>query len=265
VPFTLSHPAIVLPIARRPFVPSALVAGSIAPDLPYYLGLSAWSPFGVPTHAAMGVVTVDVGLAVALLVVFHLLVERPLIELAPDLVRDRVLWAVRSQGRWRPRDLVWTVPSAIVGGASHVLWDAFTHASGPGVEWFPALADPLVGGLAGYKVAQYASGLLGALCIGLWALRWYPGAPLPPHPRSPGLAGRVRAAVFGGLLVLTLVGGVVGATIWLPMHAGGRLSAQALVVNGVVGAVSGAALGLLAYALMWHASDGLSGRSAGAT
>lgn len=38
MPFTLAHPAVVLPLVRRPFVPGALVAGAMAPDLPYFLG-----------------------------------------------------------------------------------------------------------------------------------------------------------------------------------------------------------------------------------
>src|SRR4051812_20559570 len=37
MPFTLAHPAAILPLLRHPFVPAALVAGSMAPDLPYFL------------------------------------------------------------------------------------------------------------------------------------------------------------------------------------------------------------------------------------
>ena len=37
MPFTASHPAAILPFLRTPLPASALVAGSIAPDLPYYV------------------------------------------------------------------------------------------------------------------------------------------------------------------------------------------------------------------------------------
>ncbi|WP_277682019.1 DUF4184 family protein, partial [Saccharomonospora azurea] len=43
----MSHPAAVLPLLRRPFVPAALVAGAVAPDLPYFLttlGVSETGP-----------------------------------------------------------------------------------------------------------------------------------------------------------------------------------------------------------------------------
>ncbi|WP_217617334.1 DUF4184 family protein, partial [Cellulomonas sp. GbtcB1] len=39
MPFTLAHPAAVLPFARPPFVPAALGAGALAPDVPYFLPL----------------------------------------------------------------------------------------------------------------------------------------------------------------------------------------------------------------------------------
>ena len=37
MPFTGSHPAAVLPLLRTPLPASALVAGSVAPDIPFYL------------------------------------------------------------------------------------------------------------------------------------------------------------------------------------------------------------------------------------
>ena len=37
MPFTLAHPAAILPITRGRLIPSALVMGSMAPDVPYYV------------------------------------------------------------------------------------------------------------------------------------------------------------------------------------------------------------------------------------
>ena len=55
MPFTGSHPAAVLPLLRTPLPASALVAGSIAPDVPFYLPVELpWA-----THTALAVVTVD--------------------------------------------------------------------------------------------------------------------------------------------------------------------------------------------------------------
>jgi len=46
MPFTLAHPAAVLPLFRGPLVPAALVVGAVAPDLPYFLRAT-----GVPVGA----------------------------------------------------------------------------------------------------------------------------------------------------------------------------------------------------------------------
>ncbi|MCA0145941.1 DUF4184 family protein [Blastococcus sp. LR1] len=56
MPFSGSHPAAVLPFLRTPPSASALVAGSLAPDIPYYV------PLDLPwrTHTALAVVTTDV-------------------------------------------------------------------------------------------------------------------------------------------------------------------------------------------------------------
>ncbi|WP_258565531.1 DUF4184 family protein, partial [Streptomyces sp. WELS2] len=74
LPFTLSHAAAVLPAVRRDgggrarLVPAVLVAGSCAPDLPYYAAdvLPGGMESGSVTHAFAGVVTVDALLAWAL-------------------------------------------------------------------------------------------------------------------------------------------------------------------------------------------------------
>jgi hypothetical protein len=60
VPLTPSHAAAVLLFLRTPLPPSALVIGSMAPDLPYYL------PVDVPfrTHTALAVVTTDLLLGI---------------------------------------------------------------------------------------------------------------------------------------------------------------------------------------------------------
>lgn len=42
MPFTGSHPAAVLPLLRWGLIPSALVIGSMSPDLGYFLPLGIW-------------------------------------------------------------------------------------------------------------------------------------------------------------------------------------------------------------------------------
>ncbi|MEU0688563.1 DUF4184 family protein [Streptomyces uncialis] len=92
MPFTLSHPAAVLPLLRPPFVPVALVAGAMAPDMPYFLGtlgipLSAgdrYEPFlnATTSHSPLGALTVSLPVTVALAAGW-LLLRGPVTELLP--------------------------------------------------------------------------------------------------------------------------------------------------------------------------------------
>jgi hypothetical protein len=109
MPFTASHVAAVLPLVRTPLLPSALVVGSMVPDLPYFLPLPLTS---YVTHSPVGVVSVDalMGLAV---VIWHrssrlaapaapgLRIPR---QYASTLVGAAVLagWLVRSWRRTPP-------------------------------------------------------------------------------------------------------------------------------------------------------------------
>jgi hypothetical protein len=99
-----------------------------------------------------------------------------------------------------------TVLALVVGAATHVLWDEFTHAEG----WGPAHVAVLrveVGGLRGYDWAQYGSGVLGALALAWWLRRWWARTPPAPVPPS----GPVARWVWPGLLALAVVVGAVAA------------------------------------------------------
>lgn len=89
MPFTLSHAAAVLPLvrgsgaARPPFIASAPVAGSFAPDVPYFADtyIRGTFGFGTVTHGLPGAVTVDVLISAALVGGGWLLVREPLVAL----------------------------------------------------------------------------------------------------------------------------------------------------------------------------------------
>ncbi len=241
MPFTLSHPAAVIPLARRPLVPSALVAGSVAPDVFWFVprlhevGLSE-------THEFASVLWLDPLIALVLLAGFHLLLKRPLLALAPRPLAERL-----------PRHFSWRQPgwiglSLVLGAATHVDWDAFTHESGG----FAFLRIPLVTGVDVGRLIQLVSTIAGAVVLAWWLVRWYrraPTRPAPPRSRFPKAATAFLAA--------GAVAGVLAET--LPFLAGHDPMTPAGVFGNatylaVTGAVSGffAALGL--YALAWYMS-----------
>lgn len=228
MPFTGSHPAAVLPFLRTGLPPSALVIGSIAPDLPYFVPvrIGAFHPpttVGWPSHTLWAVGTLDLAIGLLAWAVWHGLLAAPLLDMAPTALRSRL--SVRTGLRHRlaaPRRAALVVVALVLGAATHVLWDEFTHAGRFGTDHVPALAMTW-GGLEGYRWAQYASGLLGAAALVSWFVAWWRRTPARPCPgprssRLPGavvlaagvLAGGAAAAAADGARAAAFAAATVG-------------------------------------------------------
>jgi hypothetical protein len=207
VPATFpSHAAAVLPLKLwRPnrFDGVALVAGSAAPDLYYALNGFVAVP---PTHNLPGLFWF--GLPVALIATWLIrwaaptvaaqLPSRPTFLALPDY---GVLGLVRHP--WYV-----TVTSALLGAASHIMWDGFTDSpdgpNGWGATLVPVLATEVRPGLTWWLVAQHSSTVLGAvvtLALAVYLgrrrlLRAWHGRP-PPVPRTHWVFWPVAAGVAG--------------------------------------------------------------------
>jgi len=158
VPVTLAHPAAVLPLRGLGLPLSALVIGSMAPDLPVFA--QAWGVYGF-THDLAGIVTVDLAVSLLLLAFWDCWGRDALVDLAPSRVRDRL------PARARIGKTAWVLAplAAVVGSATHVGWDAFTHPGRWGVRLVPWLQEQH-GALSGQQWAQYGSGVVGLLVVG---------------------------------------------------------------------------------------------------
>ncbi|UMG93240.1 DUF4184 family protein [Nocardioides sp. TF02-7] len=195
MPVTLAHPAAVLPLGRLGLPMAALVAGSMAPDLPVFL--QSWGAYGV-THSAVGVVTVDVVVAMVALVAWSVVARDAVVDMAPDRARSRLEpWVRPTRREW-----LLAVPAACLGAATHVVWDAFTH---PG-RWGPRHVEWLHNdhaGLPGSKWLQYASGVVGLAVVAWAALRHLRSRAPRPGPRAPRVLppATLPAAVAGAALV----------------------------------------------------------------
>lgn len=191
MPFTLSHAAAVLPGIRRdgtsrgPLLASALVAGSMAPDMTYFAATAvpAAMEFGDVTHGPLGLFTVDVAIAAAL-VGLWLMLREPLLALLPANWQGRAYTFVRGPDRrgGRPAALAARFYlSAVLGASTHVLWDAFTHFDRWGTRMVPALRDE-VAGFPMYTYTQYGSSAVALVVLGWFtvgALRRCRGHPRP--------------------------------------------------------------------------------------
>jgi len=128
MPFTLSHPAMVVPLRGYGLVLSALVIGSMTPDFPYFIGLSTRCQFG---HTLLGLVGFDLPVGLGALWLFHRWLKLPGLSLLP-FSHQRKLLRLAQQSftfrAWSP--FIRIVLSLLIGALSHVIWDAFTHRHG---------------------------------------------------------------------------------------------------------------------------------------
>jgi hypothetical protein len=208
VPFTVSHVVAILPLARSPLVPSALAIGTMVPDAPLFVPISD-RDF---THGATGIVTFDLGVGLLVVAVFHGLLKLPLLAMVPEWFRARLTAPARAF-TWR--SLAWVVLSLVMGTLTHIAWDSFTHRTGPTTEAFPVLAEPLIGSLPAFKVAQYTSGVLGLLILAAWSWHWLRKAPVSPNP-VPGVSPGLRTLVLAAAVLTGTLGGVLSAILREP-------------------------------------------------
>ncbi|MFD7157008.1 DUF4184 family protein [Kribbella sp. NPDC059898] len=246
MPFTLAHPAAVLPLVRRPFVASALVAGAVAPDLLYVGAVYRIATQYINgnftltlTHKFTSAFWLDPLLALLLVLVFNLLLKRPLIALAPPALAAR-LPVARPLRLPSPMVLLWTAVSAVVGALTHVIWDSFTHGDGYFVRRFPDVFDDI------NRILQYVSTIGGCLILAIWLYRWYRRTP-PLATQRDRLQAWIRYVVLGALVLFAVVGAVVELN-----RVDGDLAGETVVRTVLSGLVSGGLAALGFYVVVWH-------------
>jgi hypothetical protein len=200
MPFTPSHAVVALPFIRTPLVPAAIAVGAMTPDLPLFVR-------GLPLHYgrshAFEWIPVTVLVALALLLLWRCVLRPATRELSPAWLARRLPggWDAGAAAAFRetlaisaddedgPRrwhvswaGVVLLLASLVLGVASHIVWDLFTHEGRWGVAAIPAL-EVQWGPLAGYKWLQHGSSVLGLAVIGMflliWLLRRRPAASVP--------------------------------------------------------------------------------------
>lgn len=209
MPFTLSHPAAVLPLRR--FFPrlnfAALLIGSIIPDIGYYIpGLAAHRQ----THSLAGILFPGLPVGLLMLALLHLL-RRPLCFVLPQPHRG-VLTPLAAEPRHRTAlaSLIIAAASVLLGAWTHLVWDSFTHRGRWGPRHLAFLNDPalLIGGQAIplYEWLQWLSSLAGGLIL-FWAYHAWLRRQVP-HAGAGADGGEEgwRYFLLGGMALVALGG-----------------------------------------------------------
>jgi hypothetical protein len=230
MPFTFSHPAVILPfnyLSKRWISFTALVIGSITPDFEYFIRMKVASYY---SHYWTGLFWFDLPLGLLLLLIYNYIVKDKLIDHLPSYFNKRFSQFKNSEIRYTGRYIITIVGCVLIGAASHIFWDSFTHPAGYFVKHIYHLSHRILIGhyaIPFYSIVQHLSSLIGVIGI-LYAIAQLP---VGQSTKSNNILN-YWIKVFGmGLLVL-----VIRMLTGLKLHEYGDV---------IVTAISGMLIGLI--------------------
>ena len=239
MPFTFSHPAIVLPLNRlskRWFSLTALVVGSMAPDFEYFIRMRIEAKY---SHSWSGLLWFDLPLGILLLFIYNSLVKNKLIDHLPPYLNKRFSSLKNvAKSHFNYHWLV-IIISILIGGASHIIWDSFTHADRFFIIPIPILTYSFKIGhhhLPIFKILQHLSSLVGAAVI-MFAIRQLPVGNLTSRGNIIYYWLKITSIAISVLIIKFLTG--------LSLHEYGDI---------IVSAISGALIGLIIISVITSAN-----------
>lgn len=200
MPFTFSHPAIVLPLTYLPrkwFSLTGLIIGSLTPDFEYFLRMKIQSNY---SHTLSGLFWFDLPLGIVLAFIFHNYVRDCLFDNLPTVLKSRL--EVFKQFNWNTyfkKNLIVVSISILIGAASHIFWDSFTHDHGYFVKTIPELTNTvnvLGKQIPILKILQHSSTLIGGLVIVFSLLKL---------PVDKNVKEKLNLKYWGILILITLL------------------------------------------------------------
>jgi len=215
MPFTLAHAAAALPFRRTRLIMSAVVVGCLAPDFEYFIGHHG--SFG---HTLPGMFVFDLPLGLAVLWLFHRYAKEPLAACLPEGARERLHLGPHTLSINTFSRLAMIVFSILVGIATHLFWDAFTHPRYWLYDHWHFLSKtvslPLFGPRPWYGILQYISSAFGILVVLLWCIHWYRYTPPVHSKRDRHFLTGDRIALACSLLIAVVSALVRAAASGIP-------------------------------------------------
>ena len=234
MPFTVSHAAAVLPLRKLNLVSSAFIVGSMAPDFPYIIGNTLYRDLG---HQFPGLIEFTIPASLIALWLFHNVIKGPIIQLLPAAVQARLRDQTGHFSFLPARRFRAVLGSIVLGVASHLIWDSFTHAYSRPWWHFAILRSwvhvPIVKHrVPMFEILQYGSTVFGMLALAIWVWLWYRQSPLPAEPAS-----QSRPKSYFGLAVAMLAIAAAAGVV------------RAVILFGMPGTAAGADGFILVYAV----------------
>lgn len=242
MPFTLAHPVLVIPLRRRADL-TALVVGSLVPDLGHFIGLDLGREY---THGPLVWPLFCVPAGLLLYLLFTRLLRGPLLSLAPAGLAARLPESPPVAGHWYRRPVLLGL---LLGAASHIAFDAVTTVPYD-QPWTAALMAPRAS-IAGIAIniqdlLRHGSALLGMSLLAVWGRRWWRATPLLPATPIPRLRPALRLTLLLAATLMVIASALLGAL------AEDGHSLRHLLGNTVRAALPLGSAALLVYALVWQ-------------
>lgn len=128
MPFTFAHPAIVLPLSslpKRMVSLTALIIGSMIPDFEYFIRMKL---IGIYGHSLGGLFWFDLPLGLLVYFAYQRLVKNHLIDYLPAYLNRRFsAYKNTAAGQLSVNNIAIIMICLLMGAASHIFWDGFTH------------------------------------------------------------------------------------------------------------------------------------------
>jgi hypothetical protein len=253
MPFTLAHPALVVPLARRGLPLSALVIGAISPDIAYLYPwrvswLSQAKDLGRLSHSWLGLLWFCLPIGLMIWVVFHAVVKVPSLTLVPRKWRAR-LARLAFEFTW-PRGTGWgAVLLALgLGAASHLAWDLVTH---DGAYEIARTLGWSRGRVLVFALLQGGSTLVGLGYLALACFRWQSQALESSGPSVPDGPSWLKHVAFWGILCVT-AGLYVSSVTERPMHLWSPSFLYSAVRHTLIWGGAIVAVMIFLYSCFWH-------------
>jgi hypothetical protein len=207
---TFVHSVASIPFTRYGLGLSALIIGSIMPDLPYFLPFSQHEQFG---HTLVGLFLFCIPAGMAALWIFHYLLKYPLFSLFPYSHQQRMSPFIHNFPSWSGKTLGVNVISLFVGAWTHIVWDSCTHWYGWTVQRVPLLQLTIFktsqGTLKLYKVLQHGGTVVGTLLLIYWYLKWLKNASVAQVPPIFHLSNSTKLFIVLSIVFLACLAGSV--------------------------------------------------------
>ncbi len=241
MPFTLAHPAVVIPL-KKPLqkwgVLSALIIGSMTPDFSYFL------PFGISryeTHSFLALFWFCLPVGLVFYYAYHMLLAPVLLSISPQGFKQRVNADVML-GKFPSTNIFSVIFSLIIAAATHIVWDLFTHPPHHIVEPLSSWMNIVLIQFDGYTVQvfralQHISTFVGIGLIIYWIKQWYTNTPttqLPLWQASPQVEKYTRFALIALPIIAGLIAGYLSASYLVETSQGSFTYKAIMAVRDVI-------------------------------